>query len=162
MLAPAALLTYFFVLKKDDRSDKPDIVQLKPLKEAIDEIEPESGESSESELTGEDLEAERIALRSVLNKVEDDHRDDVINDETYRALKSKYGDKLKQIDAELKSSQQVDELEDLRAEEVAIRSVLDKVASDHEKGLLSERAYNRLKDRYEERLAEIRTELGKS
>ena len=163
LLAPVALLVYFFVLKKEDGSEGPESAQLAPKRDVSKDLRPDDeGSPSEGDISIEDLEAERDALRSVLAKIEDDHRNGVITDETYRTLKSKYGENLEKIDAELKSSPQVDELEDLRAEEIAIGSVLDKIASDHDKGLLSERAYNRLKDRYEERLAEIRAMLGKS
>jgi hypothetical protein len=163
LLAPAALLVYFFVLKKDNGSEKNESAQIAPIRDVPKDLRPDEEESpSEGDTSIEDLEAERDALRSVLDKIEDDHRNGLIDDETYRTLISKYGENLEQIDAELKSSPWVDELEDLRAEEIAIRSVLDKIASDHEKGLLSERAYNRLKERYEERLTEIRTMLGKN
>jgi hypothetical protein len=163
LLAPVALLVYFFVLKKDDGSERPESPQMAPFRDVSKGLRPDEEEStSEGDISIEDLEAERTALRSVLDKIGEDHRNDVIDDETYHTLKSKYRENLEQIDAELKSSQQVDELEDLRAEKIAIGSVLEKIASDHEKGMLSERAYNRLKERYEERLAEIRTELGKS
>ena len=150
-------------MKKDNGSEKHESAQIAPIRDAPKDLRPDEEESpSEGDTSIEDLEAERDALRSVLDKIEDDHRNGLIDDETYRTLISKYGENLEQIDAELKSSPRIDELEDLRAEEIAIRSVLDKIASDHEKGLLSERAFNRLKERYEERLTEIRTMLGKN
>lgn len=162
LLAPAALLVYFFVLKKDRSSEEPGQPHVAPLSEASDtpESEDESLDADESSI--EDLEAERNALRSVLDKIEEDYRKGEIPKDAYRTLKSKYRDNLKEIEAELQSPPVDEEQEDLMAEESAIGSVLEKIASDHDKGLLSERAYNRLRERYEERLAEVRAELGKN
>jgi ElaB/YqjD/DUF883 family membrane-anchored ribosome-binding protein len=163
LLAPAALLVYFFVLKKDDGSEEPEQPQVAPLSEvsgAPRSLEKESPSADERPI--EDLEAERNALMSVLEKIEEDHRKGEISDGAYRSLKSRYSDDLEEIEAELQSPLADDEREDLMAEESAIGSVLEKIASDHDKGLLSERAYNRLRERYEERLAEVRAKLGKN
>ncbi len=163
LVAPVALLVYFFVLKKDGGSEEPEQRPVAPLSEvsgtprSAEEESPSVGERSI-----EDLEAERNALRSVLDKIEEDHRKSEISDEEYRTLKSRYSDNLKEIEAEPKSLPADDEREDLTAEESAIGSVLEKIASDHDKGLLSERAYRRLRERYEERLAEVRAMLGKN
>jgi hypothetical protein len=163
LLAPAALLVYFFVLKKNGSSEEPKLQLVAPLSKDSDAPRPESEESPfESESSIEDLEAERNALKSVLDKIEEDHRKGEISNETYRSLKSRYRDNLKEIEAKLQTSPVDNEQEDLMAEESAIRSVLEKLASDHDKGLLSERAYNRLRERYEERLAEVKAKLGKS
>jgi hypothetical protein len=163
LLAPVALLVYFFILKKDNSSVEPESAKLTSISDVSKDLRPDEEESpSEDDISIEDLEAERTALRSVLDKIEDDHRNRVIDNETYRTLKTKYGENLEKIDVKLKSSKQVEELEDLRAEEIAIRSILAKIALDHEKSLLSERAFNRLKERYQERLTEIRTMLEKS
>jgi ElaB/YqjD/DUF883 family membrane-anchored ribosome-binding protein len=163
LLAPAALLVYIFVLKKDGGSKEPEQRPVAPLSEvsgtprSAEEESPSVGESSI-----EDLEAERNALRSVLDKIEEDHQKSEISDEEYRTLKSRYSDNLKEIKAEPKSLPADDEREDLTAEESAIGSVLEKIASDHDKGLLSERAYRRLRERYEERLADVKAKLGKN
>ena len=163
LVAPVALLVYFFVLKKDKGSEEPELPPMAPLSEisdtprSVDEESPSAGESSI-----EDLQAERNALRSVLVKIEEDHRNGEISNEAYRTLKSRYRDNLEEIEAELRSPPADDEREDLTAEESAIGSVLEKIASDHDKELLSERAYNRLRERYEERLAEVRAKLGKN
>lgn len=161
LLAPVALLVYFFVLKKDGGSKEPEQPPVAPLRKVSDAPESEVESLSTGESSIEDLEAERNALRSVLDKIEEDHRKGEIPDEAYRTLKSRYRDNLKEIEAELQSPPVDDEQEDLKAEESAIGSVLEKIASDHDKGLLSERAYNRLRERYEERLAEVRAKLGK-
>ena len=163
LVAPVALLVYFFVLKKDGGSKEPEQRPVAPLSEVSStprSAEEESTSAGESSI--EDLEAERNALRSVLDKIEEDHRKSEISDEEYRTLKSRYRDNLKEIEAEPKSLPADDEREDLTAEESAIGSVLEKIASDHDKGLLSERAYRRLRERYEERLAEVRAKLGKN
>ncbi len=163
LVAPVALLVYFFVLKKDGGSKEPEQPPVAPLSKvsgtprSAEEESPSVGESSI-----EDLEGERNALRSVLDKIEEDHRKSEISDEEYRTLKSRYSDNLEEIEAELQSLPVDDEREDLTAEESAIGSVLEKIASDHDKGLLSERAYRRLRERYEERLAEVRAKLGKN
>jgi hypothetical protein len=163
LLAPAALLVYIFVLKKDGGSKEPERRPVAPLREVSStprSAEEESTSAGESSI--EDLEAERNALRSVLDKIEEDHQKSEISDEEYRTLKSRYSDNLKEIEAEPKSLPADDEREDLTAEESAIGSVLEKIASDHDKGLLSERAFRRLRERYEERLAEVRAKLGKN
>jgi len=163
LVAPIALLVYFFVLKKDGGSEAPKRHPVAPLSEVSDaprserEKSPSAGESSI-----EDLEAERNALRSVLKKIEEDHRKGEITNEAYRSLKSKYRDNLEEIEAELQSPPADDEREGLMAEELAIGSVLEKIASDHDQGRFSKGAYNRLRERYEERLAEVRAELGKN
>ena len=163
LLAPAALLVYFFVLKKDGSSEEPKQQPVAPSSEVSDTPLSEEEESpSAGETAIEDLEAERNALRSVLDKIEEDHRKGEVSDEAYRTLKSRYRDNLKEIEAELQSPPADVEQEDLMAEESAIGSVLEKIASDHDKGLLSEGAYNRLRERYEERLAEVRAKLGKN
>ena len=163
LLAPAALLVYFFVLKKDGGAEEPKQQPVAPLSEVSDTPLTEEEESpSAGESSIEDLEAERNALRSVLDKIEEDHRKGEISDEAYRTLKSRYRDNLKEIEAKLRSPPSDDEQEDLMAEESAIGSVLEKIASDHDKGLLSEGAYNRLRERYEERLAEVMAKLGKN
>ena len=163
LLAPAALLVYFFVLKKDGSLEEPEQPPVAPLSEVSDTPLSEEKESpSAGETAIEDLEAERNALRSVLDKIEEDHRKGEVPDEAYRTLKSRYSDNLKEIEAELQSLPADDEQEDLIAEESAIGSVLDKIASDHDNGLLSEKAYNRLREKYAERLAEVRAKLGKS
>jgi len=163
LVAPVALLVYFFVLKKDGGSKEPEqrpVVPLRKVSSTPRSAEEESPSVGESSI--EDLEAERNALRSVLDKIEEDHRKSEISDEEYRTLKSRYSDNLKEIEAEPKSLPADDEREDLTAEESAIGSVLEKIASDHDKGLLSERAYRRLRERYEERLAEVRAKLVKN
>jgi hypothetical protein len=163
LVAPVALLVYFFVLKKNDSPEESDVTPLSPLSEVSStprSVVEESPLADESSI--EDLEAERIALRSVLNKLKEDHRKGEITDEVYRTLRSRYRDNLDEIEAEQQSSPTDDEQEDLIAEESAIGSVLEKIASDHNKGLLSERAYNRLRERYEERIAEVRAKLGKN
>ncbi|MBC8224485.1 hypothetical protein H8E65_07855 [Candidatus Bathyarchaeota archaeon] len=163
LVAPIALLVYFFVLKKDGGSEEPKQQSVAPLSEALETPRSEREEPpSAGERSIEDLEVERNALRSVLKKIEEDHRKGEISDEAYRSLKSKYRDNLKEIEAELQSPPVDDEREGLMAEELAIGSVLEKIASDHEEGLLSEGAYNRLRERYEERLAEVRAKLGKN
>ena len=163
LVAPVALLVYFFVLKKDGGSKEPEQRPVAPLSEVSGTPRSAEAESpSVGESSIEDLETERNALRSVLDKIEEDHRKSEISDEEYRTLKSRYSDNLKEIEAELKSLPADDEREDLTAEESAIGSVLEKIASDHDKGLLSERAYRRLRERYEERLAEVKAKLGKN
>jgi len=163
LVAPIALLVYFFVLKKNGGSEAPKRHPVAPSSEVSDTPRSEREESpSVGERSIEDLEAERNALRSVLKKIEKDHRKGEITNEAYRNLKSKYRENLKEIEAELQSPPVDDEREGLMAEELAIGSVLEKIASDHEKGLLSEGAYNRLREKYEERLAEVRAKLGKN
>ena len=163
LVAPVALLVYFFVLKKDGGSKEPEQRPVAPLSEVSGTPRSAEAESpSVGESSIEDLETERNALRSVLDKIEEDHRKSEISDEEYRTLKSRYSDNLKEIEAELKSLPADDDREDLTAEESAIGSVLEKIASDHDKGLLSERAYRRLRERYEERLAEVKAKLGKN
>jgi len=147
LLAPVALLVYFFVLKKDGGSKKPKKPPVTPLRKISASPESEDESLTTGESSNEDLEAERNAVRSVLEKIEEDYRKGEIPKDAYRTLKSKYRDNLEELESELGSSLQDEEQEDLTAEEVAIRSVLEKVASDHEKGLLSKRAYNRLKKR---------------
>jgi hypothetical protein len=162
LLAPVALLVYFFVLRKDRGSEEPEQPPVAPLRGVSDTPESEDEPLTEGESSIEDLEAERNALRSVLDKIEEDYRNGEIPKKAYRTLKARYRDNLEEIEAELGSSLQVEEQEDLKAEELAIGPVLDKIAADHDKGLLSERAYNRLKERYEERLDDIREMLRKS
>jgi hypothetical protein len=162
LLAPAALLVYFFVLKKDRSSEEPRQPHAAPLSEASDTPESEDESLAADESSIEDLEAERNALRSVLTKIEEDYRKGEIPKDAYRTLKSKYRENLKEIEAELQSPPVDNDQEDLMAEESAIGSVLEKLASDHDKGLLSERAYNRLRERYGKRLAEVKAELGKN
>jgi len=163
LVAPIALLVYFFVLKKDGGSKTPKRRPVAPLSEVPDTPRSEREESpSAGESSIEDLEAERNALRAVLKKIEEDHRKGEITREAYRSLKSKYRDNLKEIEAELQSPPVDEEQEGLMAEELAIGSVLEKIASDHEKGLLSKGAYKRLRERYEKRLAEVRAKLGKN
>ena len=163
LVIPVAFLVYFFVLKKDDGSEEPEQRTVAASNETSGtprSMEEESPSADESSI--EDLEAERNALRSVLDKIEKDHREGELSDEAYRSLKSRYRDNLEEIEAGLQSPPSDDEREDLMAEVSAIGSVLEKIASDHDKGLLSERAYNRLRKKYEERLAEVRAKLGKS
>ncbi len=162
LIAPAALLLYFFVLRKDGSSEEPEQPQAASLREVSDTPESEDESLTAGESSIEDLEAERNALRSVLEKIEEDYRKGEIPKDAYRTLKSKYRENLKEIEAELQSPPVDDEHEDFMAEESAIGSVLEKIALDHDKGLLSERAYNRLRERYEERLAEVRAKLGKN
>ncbi len=52
-----------------------------------------------------------------------------------------------------------EELADLRAEEKAIESILEKIASDFERGQLTEGVYRSLIARYEERLDRVRARL---
>jgi hypothetical protein len=159
LIAPVALLVYFFVLKKDGGSKEPEQPQATFIRKASDSLESEDEPPTADESSIEDLEAERKALISVLEKIEEDYHKGEIPKDAYRSLKSRYRDNLEEIEAELGTSQPDEEQEDLKAEESALRSVLEKIASDHDKGLLSKRAYNRLKDRYEERLDEIREML---
>jgi hypothetical protein len=159
LIAPVALLVYFFVLKKDGGSKEPEQPQATFIRKASDSLESEDEPPTADESSIEDVEAERKALISVLEKIEEDYHKGEIPKDAYRSLKSRYRDNLEEIEAELGTSQPDEEQEDLKAEESALRSVLEKIASDHDKGLLSKRAYNRLKDRYEERLDEIREML---
>ena len=104
LLAPVALLVYFFVLKKDGGSKEPERTQLAPLRKISDTFDSDDESLTAGGDSFEDLEAERNALRSVLDKIEEDYRNGEIAKKTYRTLKAKYVDSLEEIEAELGSS----------------------------------------------------------
>jgi len=121
LAAPAGLLLYFFVIKKDDGPKEP-----ARSKRAVN----------------------KKRLKAPPRKEVDAPSEGAVND-------------LAPVVTEPDETGNVEQ-EDLKAEESAIESVLEKIASDLDQGVLSESAYNRLKERYEERLAEVREKLEKS
>lgn len=65
-------------------------------------------------------------------------------------------------EAEIGDQLTPEEIADLRAEERAFEAILERIASDHERGQLSERAFERLISRYEGRLKRARERLERS
>ncbi len=163
LVAPIALLVYFFVLKIDDEPKDLELMPIAPL----GKITVSSGSiEEESLLAGKgsrvDFKVELNELRPVLYKVEEEYMNGGTSEKTHSPLISRCGENLKEIEAELQSPREDDEMDDLAAEESAIGAVLGTITSNHNMGMLSEREFYLLKERYEARLAEVKSKLEKN
>jgi biopolymer transport protein ExbD len=110
-------------------------------KRKIDDKKPQTRQKTEkkSKMTGE----KRVqSLKMLINRLEVDHKDGILSDQTYEELDNKYKDKLHLAEEKLKRER------DLNSKGKRIDLAIERLNKDRKEGLLDDYTYSRLLDDY--------------
>ena len=115
----------------------------------------------------EDLEGKKREIFTKIMQLESDYKAGDVSENRYENLQSKYQKNVMQLmqlidESRLHQSQSQQYLLEQRIEERSLLSTLEKLEEDFNKGLISEKGYQKIKANYEKRRTKVMEEIRKS